>query len=842
MLYPGGGIAYIDALFQSSGAATQSGLNTINFNDLLLYQQIVLYFIGMIGNPIWINSFVVFVRLYWFEKRFQHIVREARTVRRTGTKSRTKSEARDDADIEAEERGVNGRPIVVLRNGHNANGHAIENDNEKSFGVENPMEDTDEGSQSPRGGGHSPIPRTGSSDSGSASTLPQAQSFHRDITFADEVKPVRRTDTESSRLPEPRSAEQHIAFLENQRNPADKGTLRIPGPREFDRGDLPKQLDNEEGQGNGALARQTSGPVEQVGADEDKEGNEEFNSDDHPAKGDITIDEPDHPPQSRSRRFSRLNIRRNSTINRSLPRPPSFNTQAIQDRARTITLASINTFRSQDRERDPAPYLSYQPTIGRNSAFVDLTEEQREELGGIEYRALKTLAMILIIYFVGFHLFGLVCLTPWIRGSKRYGDVVKSDGQNRIWWGIFTAATLFNDVGFTLTPDSMMSFQYAVFPLLVGSFLIVIGNTGFPCMLRFMIWFASKIFPRDTGVWEELRFLLDHPRRCFTLLFPRGATWWLFLVLVVLNAIDLIFFNILDLHNSPVSVLPAGIKVLDGLFQAVSVRTAGLSVVNIGSLHPGTQVSYLIMMYISVFPVAISMRRTNVYEEQSLGIYKADMHDDADDEDGVHKSYLGAHLRRQLSFDFWYIFLGLFIIAIAEGDKLASGNSSYSLFSVLFEIVSAYGTVGLSLGYPTTDMSFSSQFNVISKLVIIAMQIRGRHRGLPYELDRAILLPSESLHKAEDEDARARARRASSVSQLDVNRDDLDMHPTGVATTGRDGTEGPLAGGSGAYGSPAPGRARRPSGVGSGLGRVLSGGLGAGPTMSKRRWHPRGRE
>lgn len=30
------------------------------------------------------------------------------------------------------------------------------------------------------------------------------------------------------------------------------------------------------------------------------------------------------------------------------------------------------------------------------------------------------------------------------------------------------------------------------------------------------------------------------------------------------------------------------------------------------------------MMYISIYPVAISIRRTNVYEEQSLGIYAAD--------------------------------------------------------------------------------------------------------------------------------------------------------------------------------------------------------------------------
>ena len=111
---------------------------------------------------------------------------------------------------------------------------------------------------------------------------------------------------------------------------------------------------------------------------------------------------------------------------------------------------------------------------------------------------------------------------------------------------------MFNDLGYTLTPDSMISFQKAVLPLLLGSFLIVIGNTGFPCMLRFVIWTASNLVPRESGVWEEFRFLLDHPRRCFTLLFQTSATWWLFLILVILNGLDIIFFIVLD-----VSVCPA---------------------------------------------------------------------------------------------------------------------------------------------------------------------------------------------------------------------------------------------------------------------------------------------
>merc|ERR1712093_219391 len=100
------------------------------------------------------------------------------------------------------------------------------------------------------------------------------------------------------------------------------------------------------------------------------------------------------------------------------------------------------------------------------------------------------------------------------------------------------------------------------------------------------------------------------------------------------------------------------------------------------------------------------------------------------------------------SFDMWYIFLGLFIIAIAEGKRLEdTAEDAFTGFSLLFEIVSAYGTVGLSLGHPEVNTSLSGKFTVVSKLVIIAMQVRGRHRGLPYKLDRAILLPGDMLNQ-----------------------------------------------------------------------------------------------
>ena len=122
-------------------------------------------------------------------------------------------------------------------------------------------------------------------------------------------------------------------------------------------------------------------------------------------------------------------------------------------------------------------------------------------------------------------------------------------------------------LGYTLTPDSMVSFQQAVFPLLIGSFLIIAGNTGFPCFLRLIIWILYKIYPENSARRETFAFLLDHPRRCFTLLFPSSATWWLFGVLVILNVLDLFFFLVLDLGDDYVTRIPVGYRILDGFFQ-----------------------------------------------------------------------------------------------------------------------------------------------------------------------------------------------------------------------------------------------------------------------------------
>lgn len=69
----------------------------------------------------------------------------------------------------------------------------------------------------------------------------------------------------------------------------------------------------------------------------------------------------------------------------------------------TATFASIRSGTGSMRasrtiggglEPVPVPYISFDAVVGRNSHFKDLSEEQMEELGGVEYRALKVLTWI----------------------------------------------------------------------------------------------------------------------------------------------------------------------------------------------------------------------------------------------------------------------------------------------------------------------------------------------------------------------------------------------------------------------------------------------------------------
>jgi Trk-type K+ transport system membrane component len=103
---------------------------------------------------------------------------------------------------------------------------------------------------------------------------------------------------------------------------------------------------------------------------------------------------------------------------------------------------------------------------------------------------------------------------------------------------------------------------------------------------------------------------------------------------------------------------------------------------------------------------------------------------------------------------------------IIEGSNFSSDPTVFSVFNVIFETVSAYGCVGISVGLPDQAYSFSGALHTLSKLILCAVMIRGRHRGLPVAIDKAVLLPGENADGAEEEDAQIRLERTVSRGRV----------------------------------------------------------------------------
>ncbi|KAJ5652214.1 hypothetical protein N7507_009640 [Penicillium longicatenatum] len=716
IIYPYGNLRAIDAYFFGASASTESGLNTIDVKDLKTYQQVYIYLIPIFGNLGFINIIVVVVRLRWFKKRLTEIGLRldwphayiSFMLAPHVLKPQLPVEQDTEAQHQAERVSKDIPDVASLQEIQYTRSREKNDEAEANEGPEfssrsaslhqHPLLEleTDLYSDSPD---QSIEPYADADIKGPMSNL---ASRRQAIQFVDD-------DQDSSMIDRP---------------------LYIPPPWRRDRGGSFVEVD-ENNIDDGDLIQPPILNCWQLYA----------NRQSIKAKSIVsTYTGQERIEHGLRRRQTAMSIY--SATTRPLEQAASMMFRVGRSSGPRPSQSSLSGNKSNFKQL-ALPNISSQATQSRNSQFHHLTAKDRERLGGIEYRSLKLLLKIVVTYFFGLHLFGAICLVGWIKyADPKYRAYLAECGQGNVWWGFYSAQTMVDNLGFTLTPDSMVSFQDATFPLIIMSFLAFAGNTCYPCLLRLIIWLMYKLCPQNSSMKETLSFLLDHPRRCFTLLFPSRPTWILFGILFVMNTIDVIFIIVLDLHNPAVNNLAAGPRVLAAIFQAASARHTGASTFNLANVNPAVQFSLVVMMYIAIFPIAISVRASNVYEERTLGVYSAEAA--ADETNG--RSYIVAHIQNQLSFDLWYIFLGCFCICIAESGKIADTSvPAFSVFSVLFEVVSAYANVGLSLGYPTVNTSLSGEFNTFSKLIICFMMIRGRHRGLPYRIDRAIILPGEQF-------------------------------------------------------------------------------------------------
>ena len=85
---------------------------------------------------------------------------------------------------------------------------------------------------------------------------------------------------------------------------------------------------------------------------------------------------------------------------------------------------------------------------------------------------------------------------------------------------------------------------------------------------------ALQLTTSDTAFCDTkstLEFVLNYLRRVYTKFSPSRPTWWLLFMLVLLNSIDWLLFEILSIGNPIIEAILIGPRILDGLFQAIGM-------------------------------------------------------------------------------------------------------------------------------------------------------------------------------------------------------------------------------------------------------------------------------
>ncbi|KAJ3972950.1 cation transport protein-domain-containing protein [Lentinula raphanica] len=768
-------ISYIDALFNCVSAMTVCGLATVDLSSLTPWQQVILFIQMCLGSPVLVSWVIVYIRKYYFERKFEHIIESAAN----------RKEVSAPSDLEQKSMIIRwSRSLISLLMGRKRAGlpmkrqDSTESSGEKSRKIPkklrtdmirrmddapklvNPSGWISEGDRI----------RVGNIRSPSRSRSPPSDIPPNNPPPVKGIMARRLSDPGTPSRPS--SPQGHATSMRRVDTVAPKTTKFTRTPTVEFSTTLPRRRARIEPLQEEDLTRPTINPLQ---------------SDDHRSVRRMSI--PSYPLMS-AHTYSTYKSTRGTKHSGfgGFPMPHEI-LQKIFDKffpklrrklTRTVTIPVATTIASQRGENIPpgakiVPYISFEAVVGRNSAFPLLSDDQMEELGGVEYRALNALLWIVAAYHIGVQLISFVVIAPYMSMARWKHDFVPPALHrpvSSIWFSLFQTVSAYTNTGTSLVDTSMVPFQKAYPVIVFMVILILAGNTAFPIFLRASIYLLSRIVPRKSRLHETLQFLLDHPRRCFIYLFPSHQTWFLLIVVVTLNVTDWLSFMVLDIGTPAVEAIPVGVRLLIGVLQAVAVRAAGFGTVSLSALAPAVKVLYVIMMYISVYPIAMSVRSTNVYEEQSLGVYRSSMEDLGDPDFQatgprmtVWSKYLAMHARKQLSFDMWWLGLALFLVCIIERPNLDDESKAtwFNIFNIVFELTSAYGTVGLSLGIPTVrsfhqyshvefsmpksssqeNYSFSGAFRPLSKLIVCLVMIRGRHRGLPVAIDRAVMLPSE---------------------------------------------------------------------------------------------------
>ena len=289
-----------------------------------------------------------------------------------------------------------------------------------------------------------------------------------------------------------------------------------------------------------------------------------------------------------------------------------------------------------------------------------------------------------------------------------------------LYHAVYNAISAFNNCGYSLFSDNLMGYQGDVIVNLTIMGLIVHGGIGFIVQYEVLSWFK--------GVQKRLSVHAKIVLISTALLILSGA-----------------FLFYLFERNHIIKDAPVLTKILTSFFQSVTPRTAGFNTVDIGFLTNATILLMLVLMFIGASPgstgggvkttsaaLLVVLMWNRLKGNLDLNIF--------------NRTIPREIVSRSISIIFasaFSIAIITSVLLIAGGGNLPPLESRHHFVEYLFDTVSAFGTVGLSMGV-------TPKLNDLQKYALILMMFAGRVGPLTLAFSLSRSTGGRSLTYAEE--------------------------------------------------------------------------------------------
>ena len=395
------------------------------------------------------------------------------------------------------------------------------------------------------------------------------------------------------------------------------------------------------------------------------------------------------------------------------------------------------------------------------------------------YQAMEANLFIMISYKILWQSFAMLTLIGAFR-IQPHPPEMELKKYTREAHAVFISISSFANAGYTMTSDSLISYNDNPLAYVIISFNIMAGLSFAPIFVRSYIKIVREIrlfLNYRVGAYDDL---LKNGEDYSIFLFSDKKTIYLAIVNAMIILMQLLFW-LFSMEERPEALNLYGSQhklVGMGYFMAVSARYCGIQTIDLRYVTQGMLVVYIIAMYIPDQPFTT----LDIFDENAVRIDKItsekkymDGHDlssnfyvsqislqtnstvnqgknkhddfikssnpsnDQDKSKHVQSSICSTKVLNNLytmafatlkSHQVWLL-LSILVLSFTEDKLCTESPDNFNIFYIFFEVISAYGNVGYSVGIIGQCYALSGAFSKMGKLVIIFVMYLGKHRGMP---------------------------------------------------------------------------------------------------------------